>query len=67
MYTQSAVTVNNSKFIDNQGENLGGGVVVAYDSTFMITNSTFTNNKAYVGGGVFARKKFCANYININI
>ena len=56
MHIQSAVTVNNSKFIDNQGQNLGSGVVVAYDSTLMITNSTFTNNKAYVGGGVFARK-----------
>ena len=50
----SAVTVKNSTFIDNHGENLGASVVVREESTLEVNNSTFINNKAYSGAGAAA-------------
>ena len=50
----SAITVKNSTFIDNRGENLGASVVVREESTLEVKNSTFMKNGAFSGAGAAA-------------
>ena len=50
----SAIIVNNSTFINNLGQNSGGGVGVAYSSALMIDNSTFIDNLGFAGGAISA-------------
>jgi len=49
----SAVSIQNSYFVDNGDANsMNGGAVEIFNSVVNITNSVFTNNTAVIGGAV---------------
>ncbi|WP_455645650.1 beta strand repeat-containing protein [Methanosphaera sp.] len=52
--TDSYVTINNSRFINNSASDVGG--VISNNATVTVGNSTFTNNSANIGGAIYNSK-----------
>ena len=57
-YTDTRITINSCIFIANTLANKGGAISISQSSvaSFSISDSTFENNSAFVGGAVFAMK-----------
>jgi predicted outer membrane repeat protein len=54
--SSSSLTVSNSTFINNTADNYDGGAI-ANRGPLTVTESTFTNNYAYEGGGVSSQSQ----------
>lgn len=53
IFSDGALTIENSQFTDNSADELGGAVYNASGSTFDVLGSTFTGNSAFLGGAVY--------------